>query len=280
MQAYAKRIRELAPDADLSLAELNDEGLANDVVLLGDRVFRFAKTEQARAGLAAEARVLNHLRGHVSVSIPMPSHVGADVMVYPRVLGDCLDRQVLLALGARERQRLAEQLGMFLAQLHGADIVEGLPATGAPATHEAQLARWKDAREHVYPHLMKHQRRHVDSVFELLRDPFVFDFEPRLIHGDLAPYHMFVCGSELSGVIDFGTAGVGDPANDVACLLQHYGERFIEGIAAAYPEVTSLLPRARFLAQVLELDWIVQGLKSGQPFWFTAHIGTARDLKA
>ena len=61
-------------------------------------------------------------------------------------------------------------------------------------------------------------------------------------------------------------------------MLQHYGETFLTGCAVTYPELPGLLRRARYLAQALEFEWLVQGLKTQQAFWFTAHIGTARDL--
>jgi aminoglycoside 2''-phosphotransferase len=79
-------------------------------------------------------------------------------------------------------------------------------------------------------------------------------------------------------VIDFGVAGLGDPATDVGSLLQTYGASFVAQLQAAYPEVERLLRRARFYAQAIELEWVLLGLKRGQPFWFTAHLGNARDI--
>lgn len=275
---YAERIKELEPGLDLSAAEFNSEGLANDVVLFEDVVFRFPKTDQARRALHAEVAVLTHLRGRVSVRIPAPSRVEADLIVYPRLKGRTLDRLTLNRLAPYDQHRLADQVGVFLAELHEGALDANLPRTGAPTTYEAQLTRRKDAEQYVFPHLMKHQREYAESIFEILEDPTVFEFTPTLIHGDLGPYHLLVTDSELTGIIDFGTAGVGDPANDIACLLQNYGERFLERANAAYPALRSLLRRARFLAQALEFEWLVHGLKNQEPFWFTAHIGTARDL--
>jgi aminoglycoside 2''-phosphotransferase len=275
---YAKRIKEIEPGLDLSLAEFNSEGLANDVVLFEDIVFRFPKTAHARRALGAEVAVLTHLHGRVSVPIPAPSRVEADVIVYRRLEGRTLDRLTLNRLAPSDQQRLADQLGVFLAELHEVALDANLPRTGAPTTYEVQLKRRRDAEQYVFPHLMKHQREYAESIFEILRDPTAFEFMPSLIHGDLGPYHVLVTGSELTGIIDFGTAGVGDPANDIACLLQNYGERFLERTSAAYPMLGTLLRRARFLAQALEFEWLVQGLRNQEPFWFTAHIGTARDL--
>jgi aminoglycoside 2''-phosphotransferase len=79
-------------------------------------------------------------------------------------------------------------------------------------------------------------------------------------------------------VIDFGTAGLGDPATDLGGLLQIYGEPFVRRMLGIYPEAEALLPRARFYAEAIELQWVMLGITRGEPFWFTAHLGGARDL--
>ena len=84
----------------------------------------------------------------------------------------------------------------------------------------------------------------------------------------------------MSGVIDFGVAGVGDPANDLACLIQYYSESFVNLFQVWYPEMDGrMMRRARFYAQAIELQWMLNGLRSGEKFWFAAHIGNARDIK-
>ncbi|HPC06056.1 MAG TPA: hypothetical protein PLI60_04985 [Anaerolineaceae bacterium] len=39
------------------------------------------------------------------------------------------------------------------------------------------------------------------------------------------------------------------------------------------------LPRARFYAQAVEIQWVLLGLETGDSFWFTAHLGGARDIE-
>jgi hypothetical protein len=73
---------------------------------------------------------------------------------------------------------------------------------------------------------------------------------------------------------------VGDPALDLGNLITTFGERFVAKMAVAYPGLEQFLPRARFYAQSIELGWVLNGLESGETFWFTAHLGGARDLLA
>ena len=74
--------------------------------------------------------------------------------------------------------------------------------------------------------------------------------------------------------------GLGDPANDFGNLISFYGETFVSKISPTYPNLQKYLLRARYYAQALELEWILRGLESGEAFWFTAHLGRARDIQS
>ncbi len=122
----------------------------------------------------------------------------------------------------------------------------------------------------------------MDTLFRTALDaPDFFEFEPALIHGDLALYHILYDSEEkrINGVIDFGVAGLGDPATDLGSLINCYGETLVGKMVNAYPEMKELLPRARFYAQAIELQWALLGVESGEYYWFTAHIGGARDIQ-
>jgi aminoglycoside 2''-phosphotransferase len=85
-------------------------------------------------------------------------------------------------------------------------------------------------------------------------------------------------GGRLCGAIDWGMAGLGDPAADLGWLLQIYAGVLVRRLFLVYPEAGGLLPRARFYTQALELEWMMRGLAGGGTFWFGAHLAGARDL--
>ena len=168
-------------------------------------------------------------------------------------------------LTIRPDKQVADQLATFLRQLHAIPYDACVPVTPAPCRY----ADWLGIR------------RRLETLFaEMLADPANFDYTPCLIHGDLACYHLLFDepSRSLAGVIDFGAAGVGDLALDFACLLQYYGGSFIECLYDQYPAARHYAKRAQFYAQALELQWVLSGLESGEAFWFTAHLGNARDL--
>jgi aminoglycoside 2''-phosphotransferase len=280
--AYTERIHQLRPDLQIRSVELNTEGLLNDVVIVNrELVFRFAKDDRAKAALESEAKLLQFLGGRVSLLIPQPVLLGDDVLVYPLIDGDALTRDALQAAIDKGRMLLAEQLGRFLAELHGVPLGPEIPETLAPVSHEAWTDIRNEVQDKVFPLLMPSQRDWAERLLdEALVDAGFFSYEPKLIHGDLAPYHILYSdqAGSLRGVIDFGVAGRGDPANDLAMLLHAYGETTVNLVLRHYPEGRSFLKRARFYAQAVELEWALQGVKTGERFWFLAHIGGARDI--
>ena len=147
-------------------------------------------------------------------------------------------------------------------------------------THE----QWVDLRQRmeqqITPFLLSFQVDWMRQGLSYVDQEQNFDFTPCLIHGDLACYHLLYDPEEiaLTGVIDFGVAGMGDPATDLASLLQTYWASFVHRMLISYPEASDILPRARFYAQAIELQWVLLGLESGENFWFTAHLGGARDV--
>lgn len=282
LKRVMKRIHELVPDLEVNKIDYNDEGLMNEVVIVnGDLLFRFARDMEAAQALQAELGILAHLRQYLSLPIPEPFAKTASSAAYRMLPGETLSRELLAGLDEPEIQLLAEQVGGLLYELHTAPLFPGIPQTMAPVT----LGAWEKIQRRtcklVYPLLLPHQQVAVNRFFEcMLSHPHLFDYQPVLIHGDLGPYHLLYDAQthSLAGVIDFGVAGLGDPADDLALLLSYYGERFVQRMLEVYPQAAQILPRARLYARGLELHWLVNGLRSGEKFWFAAHIAAARDL--
>ena len=161
------------------------------------------------------------------------------------------------------------------------ELAWDLPKTHAPVTREKWQEILRRGEEKVYPLLLNHQVDWADTLFNrALGDPQTFDYSKALIHADLAPYHLLYDGEkgQITGVLDFGVAGIGDPAMDIGALISFYGEGFATLLSPAYPGLEDLLPRARFYAQAIELEWVLLGIETGDTFWFTSHLGSARDI--
>jgi aminoglycoside 2''-phosphotransferase len=278
--AYLPRICQIAPDLVVKSARVNTDGLANEVVVVnGEVVFRFARGEYGRESLRRELQVLEALRGQVAVALPEPFYTSEDAIAYRYLHGEDFTRHTLASLDAQAQQAIADQVAEFLSAMH-AIYREDLPATAAPVDRAQFMEQRQRVREKVYPLLLPHQAAWAESVYAYLDQPGAFAYQAGLVHGDLAPYHLLFDprSAILGGVIDFGVAGLGDPASDLGALLQNYGLGFVRRLEICYPRAIDLLPRARFYGQAIELQWVLRGLESGDSFWFTAHLGGTRDF--
>jgi aminoglycoside 2''-phosphotransferase len=279
--SFAERIRAIAPELVLDSAVYNGDGLGNDVVVVNGRlVFRFTKADRGRAVMAGELQVLRAIHSRITLPIPRPFYGSPDAMAYERLEGEELSDAALRKLPDTAAETIALQLGEFLRALHGTPVDERMPATRALAGPEEWEALRRDTEALIYPLMLPHQREWAKGMFDrVLGDPGQLADAPRVVHGDLWPEHILFdrAAGRLSGIIDFGQAGLGDPAGDLGNLLQMYGETFVRRILPAYPEAARLLPRARCYSHARELEWVLRGLQSGQTFWFGAHLGNARD---
>ena len=280
------RLGQVFPDLDVATARVDPEGLLNEVVIVNEeRVVRFPRDERGREALAREARALEVARRHLDVAVPRFDRRHADLASYALIPGRPLTREGLFALDETGRDRIAEQLATFLSQLHAIprrELEEHGVARSEATLDEADWARlFHDLERELFQLLPAHTRDWVRDLFApVFERRLDLHHEPALIHGDLAPYHLLVDDGwrRLQGILDFGVSGLGDPAADVACLLHWYGERVVERMIGAYPAIEELLDRARFWAGTFELRWALAGRRSGDPVWFLAHLGGARDV--
>jgi aminoglycoside 2''-phosphotransferase len=282
-----QRIRAIMPNLEIEQLERDEEGLINDVLIVNRQwVFRFVKTEDFARILQTELKILDLIRPQISICVPTPVYRSADCMVYPLLSGQALSRKVVLGFDENTQHEIAEQLGSFLDRLHNVDTspADGeIPATRAPVRRQDWLATQAKVKEQLYPLLQRYQIAWAEDLFaSVLDDPKTSEFQPVLIHGDFASYHILFDepSRRITGVIDFGMAGMGDAASDIGGLISIYGESFVQKMQTVYPGLDNYLPRARFYAQMLELEWVLRGFESGEAFWFTAHLGGARDILA
>jgi aminoglycoside 2''-phosphotransferase len=286
LSLYLDRIRERFPSLDLASARLNRDGLVNDVVIVGEElVFRFPKNDAARLALAQEAHVLDLVRRYVSQPVPYFEHQEEDFVMYRFLPGGALHQGDIARLDERGRDRLAEALAAFLSQLHSIPIAEadqhGIHASDAARGRDDWLHLYEAAERELFPLLMAHAKEWVARHFAPMADGTLdMRYTPALIHGDLGPYHILYdhASAGIAGIIDFGTAGVGDPADDFANIIHGVGETFLRRMAKYYPAIHGAIDRARFQAGTLEIQWALAGLRSGDMSWLVSHIGRARDM--
>lgn len=287
LSAYEERIRRLAPEVSVSSVSLNREGLLNDVVIVnGELVFRFPKHEYGFKHLKDEARILRLLQEHITLDVPAPLYETEDCLAYRVIPGETLRRDVLKRLPEDDRQAVADQLAQFFKELHGLPVNRladfEMPLADALMKYEGWVSVYERIREKVFPLLMPHVRGCVEEHFEShLADRSNFEYELKMVDTDIPPYHIMFDRqrSRVNGIIDFGCAGLGDPAVDFGVIIYNYGESFMDRLYRVYPEAEAYLRRARFYAGAMEVRWLLTGIERDDPWWFAVHVGGAKDVR-
>lgn len=286
---YIQAIHAVYPDLTIHTADVIQGGQFNDILRVNrTAIFRFPKTPREAEKLAAETELLRALQGQVPLPVPDPLWQSAEdappgevFMGYPPLPGEPLWPATFTALDGERRRNAARQLAGFLRTLHR------LPAASLPRELPAGqgIAAWRDLYRRIcarlYPHMRPDARaaatRHFAAYLDDERAP---SYTPALIHGDFGPGNILYDPhtGTLSGVIDFSSAGWGDPALDVAALSgpASYGEALLALFAEDYPDVAALLPRVRFYTGTFALQEALYGLEDGDARAFERGIAQYR----
>jgi len=284
---YQERIRQICPQLVATSLRLNTEGLLNDVVVVNDEfVFRFAKREFGYKDPQEEANVLHFLKKYITSPIPTPFYQSPEALAYPLIKGVALRRDVLLRLPEDDQQAIADQLAQFFKELHSVPVNEAsdfkVPVADALMKHEGWVKVYQRIREKVFPFLMPHVRDWAIEHFEThLARKSNFEYEFKMVDTDIPPYHIMFDTERkrISGIIDFGCAGLGDPAIDLGVIIYNYGESFLSRFYKVYSEAETYVRRARFYAGANELRWLLAGIERNDIWWFAVHAGSAKDVK-
>lgn len=184
-----------------------------------------------------EGRLLELVAPRLSIAVPDWRIRSAELIAYPLLPGE---PGLTLAEDGTPQWHVdvssttySAMLGQVIAQLHAIDVEEAR-ATGvevrSPQESRQQwrddIARVADAFE-VSPALLERWTAWVD-------ENSYWPGHSVLTHGEIYPAHTLVEGERLTAVLDWTTAGVGDPARDLtfqqagtppeafATLLEHY----------------------------------------------------------
>jgi aminoglycoside 2''-phosphotransferase len=125
---------------------------------------------------------------------------------------------------------------------------------------------YRRIREKLFAHMRPDARAQVADHFEsYLNDPHAYTFEHVLRHGDFGTGNLIYDpdAGRMAGVIDFGAAGLGDGATDMAGLLSSFGEPFLARCARYYPEIEAASRRIRFYYGTFALQEALFGIENG-----------------
>lgn len=273
---YIRSIHAAYPELRIERLRLNDEGQYNDILIVNeDLIFRFPRHEKGIETLELETALLPRIRPFVTLPVPEPIHcsftpraAGHVFAGYRMLPGEPLWHETVAAIADPAIvRRLAMQLAAFLRALHGIPTDHFSAVLPAADWRQSWRALEGEIRAALFPHLPTAAQERLRARFAaFLDDPSNFAFAPSVIHGDFGTGNLLwnPRAGSITAVIDFASAALGDPANDVAALLT-YGESFVRHGFAAYPAMEAMLPRARFYLSTFALQEALYGIEHDDP---------------
>ena len=237
-------------------------------------VLRIPRRPDVAAKVADELRILDFVRPRLPVAVPDWRIAGPELVAYPLLPGrpgltlDAAGQPVWHYDTASPEH--ARSLAEVVASLHRLDPAAAAAAGVSAETPEQVRRRWAADLERVLAEF--------DVAAELaarwrswLDDDGLWPRRTVLTHGELYPAHLLLDdSSRILSVLDWTTAGVGDPALDL--MYQHLiapPESFAATVRA-YEELTGrheprLADRCEALVAAGPLNYALFALASGEP---------------
>lgn len=209
-------------ELDEASVELNEMGLDFRVAIARTRggepwVLRIPRRSEVLGRAATEARILRVVAPHLTAAVPDWRIQTPELIAYPLLpgvpgleLNDQGEPEWHVDVSAPS---FATSLGDLLAQLHSIDAAEARP-TGIECRDPSEVREaWRAdiakvaAEFEVAPQL-------IERWTAWLSEDSYWPGWSVLTHGEIYPGHLLVIDNEVTAVLDWTTAAVGDPAKD------------------------------------------------------------------
>lgn len=283
---YVLYLQRVYPELQIRSAYINEIGQNNDVLIVNDNVvFRFPKYEKGIQKLRIETQLLEKIRPFITLQIPNLSYqrfqdeVPGKVFVgYEMIEGEPFWKNIFTGINdEKQLQKLACTLAVFLKELHEIPLstFEGIMQYDGADMYSEINSLYSQLKDYVYPCMREEAKKEVSLSFETyLNEESHFNFTPSLVHGDFGMTNILYSATkrDISGVIDFGGASIGDPAYDLAGILASYGEEFLQLFETNYPNLEAVKERMYFYKSTFALQEALFGVLNNDKKAFEAGI--------
>ncbi|SFI48204.1 Predicted kinase, aminoglycoside phosphotransferase (APT) family [Paenibacillus sp. UNC496MF] len=224
---------------DLALKPVEKSGHDNRTYRLGDDMtVRLPSHERYASAVAKELTWLPVFKPLLSLPIPAPVAEGKPDEDYPLPwsVNRWIDGDTVTHANVRDLNEFAEDLAGFLKELEAIDATGGIPAGVQNFHRGGDLSVYDSDTRAVIGQLGDpYDRKRFAEIWELSLATR-YEAAPVWVHGDVAVGNLLARNGRLSGVIDFGTMGVGDPSSDLVMAWNFFDaasrQVFLSGMRA------------------------------------------------
>ena len=188
-------------------------------------IFKMSKHDEARENLKKEIKVLNYLKGKLSLQIPTIEFYSEKYSVcgYKEIKGEKLTKEMYDSMSIQEQDDLAHSIAQFLKGLHSLPLpdIDNLELD----VIEDYKGDYESLKEMIYSIIPKKSQDYLDSLFKrILSDERITKYKQVLCHNDLSCNHIIMQNNKVVGIIDFGDVAITDRDKDFIYLLENSSE--------------------------------------------------------
>lgn len=202
------------------------QGLDSTAYLVNNEyIFKQSKHDEARNNLKREIRVLNYLKGKITLQIPDIEYYSQEYSIcgYKEIKGNKLSPDSYNSFSDDEKDTLAQDIALFLREMHAIPLpdIDGLELH----VIDDYRSDYETLREKVYDKIPDKSKKQIDDLYKrILNDKRISQYDKALCHNDLSCNHILIQGNKAVGIIDFGDAAVTDRDKDFVYLLEESSE--------------------------------------------------------
>jgi aminoglycoside phosphotransferase (APT) family kinase protein len=200
------------PWSHLPLQRITSTGTDNAIFRLGSEMgVRLPRIERAVQQVDKELQWLPRLRPQLPMAVPTPLAKGEPGGAYPFPWLVCrwLEGDDLQHRQAADSKQFGQDLAVFVKALESVETTDGPPA-GQRGQSLLQVDR--PTRAAIRGLGSAIDRNKATSVWQSALDAQPWPGPPVWVHGDLLPGNVLTHDGRLAGIVDWSSAGVGDPA--------------------------------------------------------------------
>lgn len=200
--------------ADLEKTLMQPEGTDNAVYKLAhDKVIRLPRTARSAQTIEKEIDILQNFALKLPIAIPHVLGIGKPTADYPFAwlicsylpgkTPDCNDKI--------DQQQAATYLAHFIQTMQNIDSKNG------PVCNRGKSLHLKDIETRKALQLCKNFFDYpaLTNIWNTALEAPKWNSNPMWIHTDLHPGNILIQDRKITGIIDFGMSGIGDPAVDL-----------------------------------------------------------------
>lgn len=232
----ARLVAEQFPQwSDLPIKPVEVDGWDNRTFRLGEELsVRLPSAAGYAPQVAKEQRWLPYLAARLATPIPEPLAQGRPGQGYPFPWSvyRWLDGVPADRAGVDNLPDFPVEVARFLVALQAVDPAGGPPPGLHSAFRGGPLSHYAEETWAAIDHLDQATAERAAAVWDAATSS-VWDAPPVWFHGDVAEGNLLVRDGHLVAVIDFGCAGVGDPACDLVIAWTTFGGKARAAFRAA-----------------------------------------------